>query len=543
MTFEQIYKQAQAQGKTGNMTLKEFKKKMKEQGYTANSKNARAYFYKEENKNIPVEKRSLEVEIQTPTQFNGKIGNSGVREGMVIGGPNMNFDQALNLATSLGLKTFTYANDGKLKMTWNHPNARKAIKKYEAPDIDENKFRAPQVPQFPLSYYDQMVLKGKVEPNNFQFETLYKKQGGKMTQKFQQGGQASSQDAVMQFVQALAQTLQADPNQVIQAAQQNPDALKSAVQVYQQTQDMNQAAQAFAQALQAQTQAAKHGAKLNYLKTLKNQCAEDEELVYFKKGGKVDCGCVKKSQEGGKTPKKESPVMKFKKTIKHNDQAAKDSIEINKYNDEELQATRPGKVKTIINGKDTTTVWVPDRTKAPYKKTEKKEKGGEVKKDCGGSKMKLKKGDKVCPKCGKVHAGACGSKLKKHQNGGSLNGVLFIQQGKDLPTAESAKVRYKGANGRQYGTGNVKIQEIWNPNTNAKIKLAVVGNDSTITETPPHSWYITPQARIATNYMSFYHQYPNKEWDTLKKRLEEAKQVMSKVPYYSPKDGTYPLPK
>ena len=94
-----------------------------------------------------------------------------------------------------------------------------------------------------------------------------------MINKFQQGGK---QDPIMQFVQGLAETLQADPQQIIQVAQQNPDALKAAVQVYQQTQDMNQAAQTFAQALQKQVQAARHGAKLQYLKSLKNKCEDDE---------------------------------------------------------------------------------------------------------------------------------------------------------------------------------------------------------------------------------------------------------------------------
>ena len=57
---------------------------------------------------------------------------------------------------------------------------------------------------------------------------------------------------MMQFIQGLAQTLQADPNEIIRVAQQNPDALKAAVQVFSQTKDMNQAAQVFSQALQQQ---------------------------------------------------------------------------------------------------------------------------------------------------------------------------------------------------------------------------------------------------------------------------------------------------
>lgn len=124
-----------------------------------------------------------------------------------------------------------------------------------------------------------------------------------MINKYQQGGQTN--DAIMQFVQGIAQTLQADPQQIIQAAQQNPDALKAAVQVYQETQNMQQAAQTFAQAMQQQVQAAKHGAKLRYIKSLKNQCADDEEVVYFKKGGHITCGC-KKKENGGQVNKAKS---------------------------------------------------------------------------------------------------------------------------------------------------------------------------------------------------------------------------------------------
>lgn len=132
-----------------------------------------------------------------------------------------------------------------------------------------------------------------------------------MIRKFQQGGQ---QEAIMQFIQGLAQTLKADPKQVIQMAQQNPEALQAAVQTYQQTQDMSQAAQAFVQTAQQKAQAARHGAKLNYIKSLKHKCADDEEVFYFKKGGSVGCGC-KKKEDGGKVKKncKGSVVTEFKK--------------------------------------------------------------------------------------------------------------------------------------------------------------------------------------------------------------------------------------
>lgn len=131
-----------------------------------------------------------------------------------------------------------------------------------------------------------------------------------MIKKFQQGGK--QEDAVMQFVKGIADTLQADPQQVIQAAQQNPDALKAAVQVYQETQDIQKAAQTFAQAIQGKAKKAEHGAKLEYVKGLKKTCAKDEELVYFKNGGKAGCGCKKKVKPVKKA-KCGTAVEKFKK--------------------------------------------------------------------------------------------------------------------------------------------------------------------------------------------------------------------------------------
>lgn len=79
---------------------------------------------------------------------------------------------------------------------------------------------------------------------------------------------------------------------------------------------LKEAYQEFTQLMQQQTKKALHGAKLNYIKKLKNQCADDEELVYYKKGGRVGCGCVKRKQQGGNVPEDLSPEKKFK--IKRN---------------------------------------------------------------------------------------------------------------------------------------------------------------------------------------------------------------------------------
>ena len=138
--------------------------------------------------------------------------------------------------------------------------------------------------------------------------------------------------------------------------------------------------QAYAQFIQEmqqrQVQAAKFGAKLNYIKQLNGQCPKGTEMKYYKVGGRL----CKKCMEMEKEEKKETPsnpidafkcgrkVMKDqkgKKFPKANDQATKDSIAANRYNDQEVQTTKPGSYKKNAKGK---VQWTPDRTKAPYNK-------------------------------------------------------------------------------------------------------------------------------------------------------------------------------
>ena len=147
------------------------------------------------------------------------------------------------------------------------------------------------------------------------YENPYSKGYMSGTQSFQQGGKTSSkQDVVMEFVQNLAKTLQMDPNEIIAISKQYPEILEKTVKTYQDNkEDIQKAAQTFTQELQTKIQAKRHGSKLNYVKSLKNQCADDEELYYYKKGGSVGCGCKKKEQGGELKEKKESTVSKFKK--------------------------------------------------------------------------------------------------------------------------------------------------------------------------------------------------------------------------------------
>lgn len=125
-------------------------------------------------------------------------------------------------------------------------------------------------------------------------------------------------------------------------------------------------------------QKAAHGAKLQYFRSLKHQCADDEEPYYYKKGGSVDCGCKKK--EGGEIQKAESgkKIPKIKWTNK--DDHKLDSL-----------SQREAKKQPITP---------------------------QGKKDLKDLREKFKKSSNK--KDYEVEEGKCGGKMKKHLNGGNL---------------------------------------------------------------------------------------------------------------------------
>ena len=159
---------------------------------------------------------------------------------------------------------------------------------------------------------------------------------------------------------------------------------------------------------QQQQKAAKaaHGAKLNYFKTLKNQCPEGEEVVYFKKGGSVKCGC-KKKEDGGKIAKAQEET-KAQDLFKKRREEQKRQLEAeknvpnhapggtnksNRFAAEKYYRDKKHK-NDYSNNKEETT---PPKINKGYGKNEK---GGKVNKDCGGSAIQ---------------------KFKKHFWGGKLN--------------------------------------------------------------------------------------------------------------------------
>ena len=226
--------------------------------------------------------------------------------------------------------------------------------------------------------------------------------------KKQQGGQLNMNEQELQqaFIQFLAQKTGAKTQQELEAAiqQLGEEGLKQAYAEFMQL------------IQQQQVRAAKFGAKINYIKKLRGQCPDGYELQYYKSGGQLCKKCMKKQviQEGGNVP--QDPIDQFKcgrkmkkkkcenggfipfdkcgkkmkkkqegggletsKPTKTNktpfvvyngkgkkkvtyvkDEATRDSLYANRYNDQEVQVFKPGSYK---NGK-----WTPDRSKSPYKR-------------------------------------------------------------------------------------------------------------------------------------------------------------------------------
>ena len=216
-----------------------------------------------------------------------------------------------------------------------------------------------------------------VKPQTFTFNT-----NSFGTPKKQQGGQINMNEQQLQqaFLQYLMQKTGAQNEQQLEQVVQQlgEDGLK---QAYAQ----------FVQAMQQQqVQAAKFGAKLNYIKQLNGQCPQGMEMHYFKQGGRLCKKCmqakqnssesetpsnsidafkcgrkIRKNQQGKKFPLIETDKNGKNKKVYYKDEATRDSIAANRYNDEEVQTSMPGYYKKNAKGK---VQWVPDRTKAPYKR-------------------------------------------------------------------------------------------------------------------------------------------------------------------------------
>lgn len=122
---------------------------------------------------------------------------------------------------------------------------------------------------------------GKMKINYFQ-------EGGAVTQPTQQPA-ASAEDIQTQVVQLVQAAMQGDEKaaqtvqQIMQAADQGDE---QAVQIAQMIKDI-------IQQMQGQAKAAKRGAKLSYIHSLKTGCPEGYSASYYQKGGHICKECLK----------------------------------------------------------------------------------------------------------------------------------------------------------------------------------------------------------------------------------------------------------
>ena len=214
-------------------------------------------------------------------------------------------------------------------------------------------------------------------------------------------------EQIQQVIEQISQAVQESPETVMAAIQNGGEEGFKQVVTSLQKGDVK-SAKAMIQQLAGARKVAR-GAKLQYIKKLKNQCADDEELYYYKKGGRVGCGC-KKKEDGGEveTGKKGSIISRFKKRVRSEFKKAEDIAD-------QIQSQKKYKPdyssKGVIKSQEDYEKGVTNEASA----VNGKKCGGKVEKDCGGAVAKFK--------------AKCGSKLKKHQQGGSLNGIPFMQEG------------------------------------------------------------------------------------------------------------------
>lgn len=176
------------------------------------------------------------------------------------------------------------------------------------------------------------------------------------------------------FIQFLAQKTGAQNQQELEAAIQSMG-----------EQGLQQAYQEFMQLMQQQqVQAAKFGAKLNYIRSLRGQCPEGYKMKYFKSGGQLCKKCMQKQE------------------VSNKDNTPKNAID-------EFKCGRKMKAKKKEQGGD-----------IQYNKCGKKMKK-KSKKQEGGTFDPKTYSSAVLAKCGaKLKEAACGLKMQKDQKGNKL---------------------------------------------------------------------------------------------------------------------------
>lgn len=224
-----------------------------------------------------------------------------------------------------------------------------------------------------------------------------------MINKYQAGGAA--QGSILQEIAKLPQEQQ---KQIMAAFGKWAQSKGLDIQQLQgNEQALEQALTQFLQEMQG-AQKARLGAKLNYLRSIKGNCPEGQELVYFRKGGIVCKRCIEKNTN---SPKGIAAVKAFKD--KCGSKMKKKSC---KEFGGEIQSDKCGS-KMKKSKKEFGGEILFDKCGSKMKKKSCKEFGGNIQSDKCGSKMKKKSKKEIG---GNIESEKCGGKAKKHLFGGNL---------------------------------------------------------------------------------------------------------------------------
>lgn len=224
--------------------------------------------------------------------------------------PTYNRSQTRDYMRSIGMNPYDYSGGERkaLRTYLNNPGSMDS--KYQ-PFI--NQVQNQRTQKMVNSIGTNQILKPETDTNklnnqlvNLKFEKggqMYKySAGAQMVQPQQASGQQGIEQQAMTLVQAAMQGDQ-QANQTIQKIMQ------AAQQGDQQAAQVAKLLQAIVQQMKG-SRKARLGAKLDYIKQSIGECPEDQEVVYFKKGGEICKICAgKKMQDGGKS----DPIKNFKK--------------------------------------------------------------------------------------------------------------------------------------------------------------------------------------------------------------------------------------
>lgn len=233
---------------------------------------------------------------------------------------------------------------------------------------------------------------------------------------FQEGGAMAPQAAPTAAPAQAGQDIQAQVMQLVQAAMNGDEQATQAIQKImqaaqqgdQQAAQIAQMIQDVAKQMQGQATAAKYGAKLSYIKSLRSGCPEGYEVSYHKKGGVLCKECVAKSHV---TPNQTiNNATRSTVTSTYN-------YAVNRVNNT-ISGIQKQQTQDETSNSDITSLH---------------KKGGCLKKklSCG---KKMQEGSKVDEaKCGTKMKAACGTKATMDKCGGKakkkcLNGAEILEE-------------------------------------------------------------------------------------------------------------------